>query len=214
MLRLVADACPIDDLIATGLRNRPELAEAQALVQATLVRLKQARLRPFIPSLAFRYSGGGFGGGPNGFFGDFAGRSDADVNLYWELQNLGFADRAIARQRAAQGRAATLQLMKVQDRVASEVVRAEKARLAAARQMGEAARAVPEAQRSLALNLTNIRRGPGCPARPGPSRCSSRSRPWPRPGPTTSMPSSPTTAPSSASSAPSGQPPLDASFGK
>ena len=97
MLRLVADGCPIDDLIVTGLRNRPELAEAQALVQATLLRLKQARLRPFIPSLAFRYSGGGFGGGINGFFGDFAARSDADVNLYWELQNLGFADRAIAR---------------------------------------------------------------------------------------------------------------------
>ena len=97
VIRLVGDGCPIDDLIATGLRNRPELAEAQALVQATLLRLKQARLRPFIPSLAFRYSGGGFGGGRNGFFGDFDARSDADVNLYWELQNLGFADRAIAR---------------------------------------------------------------------------------------------------------------------
>ena len=37
-------------------------------------------------------------------------------------------------------------MMKVQDRVASEVVRAEKARLAAARQMEEAGRAVPEAR--------------------------------------------------------------------
>ena len=65
-----------------------------------------------------RYSGGGFGGGRNDFFGDFDARSDVDVNLYWEVQNLGLADRAIARSRAAQGRAATLQLMKVQDRVA------------------------------------------------------------------------------------------------
>ena len=145
VIRLIGDASPDRHLIAIGLRNRPELAEAQALVQATLLRLKQARLRPFVPSLAMRYSGGGFGGGRNDFFGDFDARSDVDVNLYWEVQNLGLADRAIARSRAAQGRVATLQLMKVQDRVASDVVRADKARRSAARQMEEAARAVPEA---------------------------------------------------------------------
>jgi outer membrane protein TolC len=163
VIRLVAEGCPVDDLIATGLRNRPELAEAQALVQATLTRLKQAKMRPFIPSLALRYSGGGFGGGVNSFFGDFGGRSDADVNLYWELQNLGMADRAIARQRGAQQRTAVLELMKVQDKVASEVVSADKAMIAAARQMTEAARAVPEAVRSKELNFVNIRRGAGLP---------------------------------------------------
>jgi outer membrane protein TolC len=90
------------------------------------------------------------------------------VNLYWELQNLGFADRAVARQRAAQSRVATLELMKVQDRVASEVVAADKARRAAARQVQEAGRALPQAQESLRLNLTSIRRGAGLPgaARP------------------------------------------------
>ncbi len=161
VLRLISESCPIDDLIMAGLRNRPELSEAQALVQATLTRLKQAKLRPFIPSLALRYSGGGFGGGVDSFFGNFSGRSDADVNLYWEVQNLGFADRAIAKQRASQQRTANLELMKIQDRVASEVVRAEKGRIAASRQMEQAGRALPEAQASLALNLTNIRRGAG-----------------------------------------------------
>lgn len=163
VLQLVPGTCAIDDLIIMGLQRRPELAEAQALVEATVVRLKQAKLRPFIPSLAFRYSGGGFGGGTNGFFGDFNGRSDADVNLYWELQNLGLADRAIAKQRAAQKRTADLQMMKVQDRVASEVVQAEKGRISSLRQMQEASRALPEAQSSLALNMTNIRRGAGLP---------------------------------------------------
>ncbi len=162
-LRLIPDACPLDELIVMGLRNRPELAEAHALVEATLIRLRQAKLRPLIPSLALRYSGGGFGGGVNSFFGNFNGRSDADVNLYWEIQNLGFADRAIARQRAAQQRTANLELMKVQDRVASEVVRAEKGRIAASRQMEDAGRALPEAQASLDLNIANIRRGAGLP---------------------------------------------------
>ena len=162
-LRLIPDACPIDELIVTGLRNRPELAEAHALVEATIIRLRQAKLRPLIPSLAFRYSGGGFGGGVNSSFGNFNSRSDADVNLYWAIQNLGFADRAIAKQRAAQQRTANLELMKLQDRVASEVVRAEKGRIAAARQMEDAGRALPEAHQSLALNFANIRRGAGLP---------------------------------------------------
>ncbi|WP_165252033.1 TolC family protein [Paludisphaera soli] len=163
VLRMVDDDLPIDDLIVAGLQNRPELAEAQALVSATLVRLKQARLRPFIPSLALRFSGGGFGGGRNDFFGDFAGRSDADVNLYWELANLGFTDRAIQRRRAAENQQSVLELVKLQDRVAAEVVRAEKRRTAAHRQMARARTALPEAARSLDLNFTNIRAGSGLP---------------------------------------------------
>ena len=163
VLRLVADGCAIDDLIATGLRHRPELAEAQALVQATLTRLKEARLRPLIPSVALRYSGGGFGGGVNSFFGDFSGRSDVDVNLFWEIQNLGLADRAIAKQSAAKQHVAILEMMKVQDRVAAEVVAAERGRMAASRQLREASRALPEAEASLALNTKNIRAGAGLP---------------------------------------------------
>jgi outer membrane protein TolC len=163
IIRLFPDEVPLDDLIRQALQQRPELAEAQALVQATLTRLKEAKLRPLIPSLAFRYSGGGFGGGANGFFGNFDARSDVDVNLFWELQNLGFADRAIRRGRAAEQHIAALEMLKVQDRVASEVVTADKARIAAARQVEEARREVEEAHRSLAQNLSRIRRAAGLP---------------------------------------------------
>jgi outer membrane protein TolC len=163
VVRLVADECPIDELIVAGLRNRPELAQNRALVDATLVRLKQARLRPFIPSLALRYSGGGFGGGPNEFFGNFDSRSDADVNLYWTLENLGFGDRARIRRSDAERQEATLRLVQVQDRVAADVVQADKYRLAAIRQIDRAARQLPEALQSLELNFTNIRRGAGLP---------------------------------------------------
>jgi outer membrane protein TolC len=162
-LHLVGPDCALEDLIIMGLRQRPELAQSQALVDATLVRLRQAKLRPLIPSLAFRYSGGGFGGGVNDFFGDFNSRSDADVNLYWEVANLGFTDRAIRQRRGAENREACLQLLKVQDRVAAEVVTAQKLKTASARQMDQAARALPEATSSLELNLTNIRKGAGLP---------------------------------------------------
>jgi len=162
-IRMVGDDCSLDDLIATALRNRPELTEAQETVRVTLIRLRQAKLRPLIPSLALQYAGGGFGGGANQFFGNFGARSDAAVNLYWEVQNLGMADRAIARSRAAQQRAALLEQMRVQDRVAAEVVRADKSLLASSRAMKEAGKSVPEALSSLNLNLTNIRRGAGLP---------------------------------------------------
>jgi outer membrane protein TolC len=163
VLRVVADDALLDDLVATGLRNRPELAEARALVEETLIRLRQARLRPFVPSVAFRYSGGGFGGGRDEFFGDFASRSDADVNLYWETANLGFTDRAIRERRGAERRVADLGFLKVQDRVAAEVVQAEKARIAARRQLERMKETTAAAVRSVNLNLATIRRAAGLP---------------------------------------------------
>jgi len=162
-LEIVDAEMPIDTLIELALRNRPELAEARSLVEETLIRLKQARLRPFIPSLAFRYSGGGFGGGKDAFFGDFASRSDADVNLYWETANLGFTDSAIRGRREAERREADLRLYKVQDLVAAEVVRAEKARVAARRELDVVEAAVPKAIRSLELNFRTIREAAGLP---------------------------------------------------
>ncbi len=163
VLEIVDENLPVDTLIEVGLRNRPELAEARSFVEETLLRLKQARLRPFIPSLAFRYSGGGFGGGRNGFFGDFNARSDADVNLFWETANLGFTDSAIRDRRTAERREADLRLCKVQDIVAAEVVQAEKARLAAKRRIRRSEAAVPEAIRSLELNFRTIREAAGLP---------------------------------------------------
>jgi outer membrane protein TolC len=164
VIRLISDEACLDDLIVQGLHHRPELESAQELVEATLLRLKQARLRPLVPSLAFSYAGGGFGGGPNAFFGNFASRGDATISLFWELQNLGLADRAIARRSQAEHEAAVLRLLKVENQVAAQVVAAYKSRLAAARRMKQAGPAVTEGLESLRLNLVNIRRGAGLPA--------------------------------------------------
>lgn len=163
VFRVLADETPLDEMIIQGLRQRPELASSQELVQATLLRLKQARLRPLIPSLAFSYAGGGFGGGQNGFFGNFGSRGDATVSLFWEVQNLGFTDVAIARRNQAEHRAAALRLLKVENQVAAEVAAAYKSRIAAARRMAQATPQVTKALESLRLNLLNIRRGAGLP---------------------------------------------------
>ncbi len=163
LFRLVSDSCLLDDLIVEGLHHRPELAEAQALVGATLARLKQARLRPLIPSLAWSYAGGGFGGGQNAFFGNFSARGDAAVSLNWELQNLGFTDLALMRKTEAQNRAAALALVKVENQVAADVVSAYETRAAASLRLERATKARAEAIRSLELNFVNIQRGAALP---------------------------------------------------
>jgi outer membrane protein TolC len=163
ILRLIPDGTAPDDLITTALLNRPELAEQRKFVEATLIRLKQARLRPFVPSLSTRISGGGYGGGRNDFFGNFDGRFDTDVNIFWELRGLGVGDAAYMKMADARNREAKLRVLQVQDQVAAEVVQADKMRLAASRQIAEAERAVPDAIQSLELNFANIRRGTGLP---------------------------------------------------
>ncbi|MFI5456089.1 MAG: TolC family protein [Isosphaerales bacterium] len=163
VFQLLPDETPLDEMIVQGLRQRPELASAQELVQATLLRLKQARLRPLIPSLAFSYAGGGFGGGQNSFFGNFGSRGDATVGLFWELQNLGFTDRANARRSQADRQTAALRLIKVENQVAADVTVAYKSRLAASRRRAQAAPAVTKGLESLRLNMLNIRGGAGLP---------------------------------------------------
>src|SRR5262249_34746309 len=120
----------VDDLVIIGLTNRPELASQRALVEATLARLKQERLRPLIPSVAIRGAsanpsgqvmGGYFGGGHNDTLTNFGGRIDVDVQILWELQNLGLGNRARVNERKAENQAALLELFRTQDRVAAEV---------------------------------------------------------------------------------------------
>src|SRR5262249_35636956 len=106
----------VEDLVAFALRNRPELAESEAVVQAALARLRAAKTRPPPPSLVTTFSWGDFGGGPDlndpivrppatkgapptvvnvpgfgpsGRIRHFAPRSDFDVSLVWRLQNMG-----------------------------------------------------------------------------------------------------------------------------
>jgi len=121
---------PVDALIPIGLTNRPELASQQAIVQATLHRLKAERMRPLIPSLLLRgaatnpsgtLAGGTFGGGLNSRVGDFSARGDWDIQVIWEFQNLGLGNLAKVRERRAENEAAIIDLFRLQDRIAAEV---------------------------------------------------------------------------------------------
>jgi len=163
IIHLIPDEIPLDDLVLQGLENRPELASAQATVQAAAVRRQQARLRPFVPSVFMTYAGGGLGGGANSFFGNFGPRGDAEVGLYWELQNLGFTDVAIMRRRAAELEISNLEKTRAQTQVGADIVAAFETSRAAARQIEDARETLVEAIESLRLNFVNIREGAELP---------------------------------------------------
>ena len=163
IIRLIPDDVPLDNLVVQGLRQRPELAGAQEQVTAALVRWKQARMRPFIPSLGLTTAGGGFGGGANEFFGNFGTRIDIAASLFWELQNLGFGDLAIMHRRRAEHETAYLQLLKTEAQVAADVVAAYEFRQASNLQIKESSETVTEALASLRLNFINIRLGAELP---------------------------------------------------
>jgi outer membrane protein TolC len=142
-ITLVALEGAVDDLIQVGLTNRPELAAQQALVRAALERLRQERLRPLVPSVLLRGAAtnpagtlafGVFGGGRNDSLTNFNLRSDFDLQLLWEFQNLGLGNKDRVAEQRAEHRLALLEAFRLQDRVAAEVAQAyAQARAAAVR---------------------------------------------------------------------------------
>jgi outer membrane protein TolC len=157
---------PVDELIPVALTYRPELAEQQALVQATLVRLRQERLRPLIPSVLLRgastnpsqgtLAGGYFGGGMNDNLSNFGARSDFDIQVLWEFQNLGFGNAARVRQGRAENQLAVLDLFRTQDRVAAEVAQAYAQAQSAAARVAKTERGLKNAIESAQKNLEGL----------------------------------------------------------
>lgn len=156
---------PVDDLIPVALLNRPELAAQRALVEATLQRLRQERLRPLVPSLLLRgaatnpagtFTSGVFGGGTNDNLSNFAWRNDVDLQLIWQLDNLGFGNRARVQERRAENRVALLELFRTQDQVAAEVAKAFAQAESATDRVAEAANELKYAAESAARNFEGL----------------------------------------------------------
>jgi outer membrane protein TolC len=133
-ITLIDPAKPLDDLIPIGLTNRPELASQQALVQAALVRIRQEKLRPVLPSILITgwQSPGGmtdqvgiFGTGQGGKMNNWSFRDDFSFQLVWQLESFGFGNAArVKRERAEQSRA-IVDLFRQQDEVAADITQTQ-----------------------------------------------------------------------------------------
>lgn len=161
---LIAPARAVDDLIPIGLTNRPELAAQQALVQASLARLRQERLRPLIPSVLlsgngtpdFLFNGGIFGTGSGSSMNQYAGRADVGVQVYWQLDNLGFGNRARVRERRGQEQLSLIELFRIQDLVAAQVAQAHARLLSAQVRAAQAEAGLKKGLRSFEGNLKGM----------------------------------------------------------
>ena len=164
VVSVIDPATPLEELVAIGLTNRPELASYQAVVQAALVRVRQEKRRMLYPTLAVRgvgsntpgLAGGAFGGGVNDFLGNFGSRFSVDLQAVWEVQNLGFGNRALVREREAERRRALLELLRTQDVVTAEVVQAHAQAVRAAKRVKAAGEGVANAVATAEKNLQGL----------------------------------------------------------
>ena len=154
----------VDTLIPVGLRNRPELDSQQALIEATLQRLKQERLRPLIPSLVLKGAGsnppasfttGVFGGG-NTAMHNYGGRSDIELQVVWEFQNLLFGNNSKIKERQADREIAILEMFRLQDRIAAEIVQAHAQARSAADRLVDAESGLKDSADSVDKNFQGL----------------------------------------------------------
>jgi outer membrane protein TolC len=161
---IVSPGESLDQLIPEGLANRPELASREAVVRASMERLKQEKMRPYIPTVVVQPSanpgntlGAGFyGAGLAGEDPTWSGRSDWDFQLLWQLQNLGAGNVALVNERQGEQQQANVQLLRMQDAVSSDVVQAHARLLAASTRVAQAQVGLVAAKGSFDGNLKGL----------------------------------------------------------
>lgn len=150
-------------LIGTGLSNRPELKEAQALVAAAWEEYQRQKYAPFVPSVLLGFSQSGFGGGLGNRLADTRDRYDFDGSLTWRIRNLGLGEAAARRESAAQIQQAKFEKMRLLDQVAREIAEAHSQAVHRAERIKITETAIQSATNSYQRNLRRIRDGQGLP---------------------------------------------------
>lgn len=159
-LTMVPADIALNELIIHGLRNRPELAEYRAYIEASLERWRSAKVAPWIPELRVIYNGGGYGGGRDSYFSNFDWRGDGGAMAYWKLDNLGQGNRAVVRERQSQYQQMNFRAAAVENGVAAQIAAAHGWSQALRQEIPSAIAAVQAAKESGELNLDRIRRAP------------------------------------------------------
>jgi len=161
------DMIPIEsskvDLISSGLRTRPELKEAQALVAAACEAYRREKYAPLVPSVLLGFSTGGFGGGNGNRLDNVDGRYDVDALMSWELRNLGLGEHAARRESSARVQQSRYEQLQTMDRVAFETSEAFSQVQFRREQIALSQQAIQSAQDSYDRNASRIREGQGLP---------------------------------------------------
>jgi len=178
---VVPDPIPLAELIAIAMLERPELAARRSEVRTALYELSNAKVLPFAPNVILGYSAGGFGGGSNlistppGFigsngqlqtgprFGDFDGRSDFDVVVFWTLRNLGVGNVALVRAASSRVKQMRLRELETLNTVRAEVAESKAKADARFLQIEAGEKAVKSSTEAYKEDLARIKLGQGLP---------------------------------------------------
>lgn len=134
-ITMIDPARPLDDLIPTGLMNRPELSSQRALVDAVAQRIRREKGRIVMPSLllsGFQTPNELLQVGAQGFGADrslnlWSVRSDFSPQVVWKLEAFGMGNLARIKEQRGEQSQAIVELFKAQDAVAADVTRAQAA---------------------------------------------------------------------------------------
>jgi outer membrane protein TolC len=121
-VRLIPNQVPVEELVATAYRCRPELNAGRAHAAAVDQQARQAAWAPALPHIQVGYTGAFFGGGPNDTINHLDDRATGVALATWQFNNLGLGDLAHFRQMRAQALLAHEQVTVIQLDVGAEVV--------------------------------------------------------------------------------------------
>lgn len=165
-ITLVDPMRSLPELLDIGLRRRPEVGANEANVSRAELRRRQEVHRPLLPTFFLGFSGGAFGGGSNlalPTIGNFAGRSDFDVGVFWTAENLGLGNLAHVRRRRAELGQAIAERSLAFAEIRTEVSKALADVLATRPQLEITGGQLRSAEAGFAEDLTRIRNVVGRP---------------------------------------------------
>jgi outer membrane protein TolC len=157
---------PQQELLRVALQKRPDIAARNATIREAEAHRKQEISRPLLPTLWLGFSGGVFGGGSNlapPLVGNFGGRTDFDVRLYWTLLNLGAGNLSLIKERQAQVNQATAERSKTINAARAEVSASLADALAARNEINIARRELATADLGFKEDLERSRQNLGLP---------------------------------------------------
>jgi outer membrane protein TolC len=169
LVRLISEDSDPEALVTQAVRVRPELFARAAEIQEAQVRVRQERVRPFVPTVSVGYSGGLFGGGSDlvaSEFGPLKGRSDFDAYAVWNIQNLGYGNRAHVHRANAVVGESIADYDAALNQVRREVLEGLADARAAARQVEVAKASLAAAEEGFKLELERVVKGGPGVARP------------------------------------------------
>ena len=168
VVQLVDSHLDLEQLLDIAMHNRPEIGARNAAIAAAQVRYRQERARPLLPLLSIGYSDGFFAGGSDQShpsFGRGAGRGDFDVFAVWTLQNVGFGNLALQKQRKAQVGETQAMLGSIINQVRREVAEAQSRSVTRFREVDVARRQVETALAGLGATWSGFAAARDCPSR-------------------------------------------------